>query len=65
MNNKQRKVLRSILDFRLKVLEGKVGYVPVDDTKLENLTPMINLSIALSLDSISKSLNKLSKDKRI
>lgn len=63
MNNKQRKVLRSILDTRLKILEDDTGYVPIDDGTLENFTPMINLSIALSLDSISKSLKKLSKEK--
>ena len=63
MNNKQRKALRSILDTRLKIIEDDIGYVPVDDSVLENFAPMINLSIALSLDSISKSLKKLSKEK--
>lgn len=63
MNSKQRKDLRSILDNRLKVLGDDIGYVPIDDSKLENFTPMINLSIALSLDSISKSLKKLSEEK--
>lgn len=63
MNNKQRKALRSILDTRLKIIEDDIGYVPIDDSVLENFTPMINLSIALSLDSISKSLKKLSKEK--
>lgn len=63
MNNKQRKALRSILDSRLKIIEDDIGYVPIDDSVLENFTPMINLSIALSLDSISKSLKKLSKEK--
>lgn len=63
MNNKQRKALRSILDARLKLIEDDIGYVPTDDSVLENFTPMINLSIALSLDSISKSLKKLSKEK--
>lgn len=63
MNNKQRKALRSILDARLKIIEDDIGYVPIDDSVLENFTPMINLSIALSLDSISKSLKKLSKEK--
>lgn len=63
MNNKQRKALRSILDARLKIIEDDIGYVPMDDSVLENFTPMINLSIALSLDSISKSLKKLSKEK--
>lgn len=63
MNNKQRKALRSILDGRLKIIEDDIGDVPIDDSVLENFTPMINLSIALSLDSISKSLKKLSKEK--
>lgn len=65
MNNKQRKALRSILDARLKIIEDDIGYVPIDDSILENFTPMINLSIALSLDSISKSLKKLTKEKQV